>query len=233
VYKLPGGALEELSDALPLSSEALAKLGLRGIHCGCATNLQPGWLNIDRLRFVDAAGRESVPGRLIRIDSARCYLEHDLTRPLPVADAVFDWAFSEHFIEHVSPEQAIAWLREMRRVLKGGGVLRISTPDLRRYAAGYVNRSDGFFERHRRGLLALGFTDVPTRPAWMMNQIFRFWGHQWIYDFDELRMALVTAGFAQDAVVECSFRTGQLPQVCELDRPVRSDESLYVEVRRT
>ncbi len=233
VLRLRGDTVEVLPDPSPLPASSLAALGLRGIHCGCGQTLLPGWLNTDRLQLLDEAGHTSLPGRLTRIDRNHYYLEHDQTQPLPLPDEAFEWAFAEHFLEHVSPEEAVRWLREIRRLLTRNGLLRISTPDLRRYVAGYCNRTDSFFERHRANLLAQGYKDVPTRPAWMINQIFRFWGHQWIYDLDEVRTAAVAAGFAHDAVVECSFRRGQIPNRAELDQLIRSDESLYVEMRRT
>jgi predicted SAM-dependent methyltransferase len=233
VIRVPGDTLEVLPDLPPYTPERLAALGLRGIHCGCGPQLHPGWLNTDRLRLEDEAGHASLPGRLTRVDRVRYYLEHDNTQPLPLPDGAFDRAFSEHFIEHVRPDEAVRWLGEMRRVLARGGLLRLSTPDLRRYVAGYLDRTDRFYERHRGSLRAMGLEAVPTRPAWMINQIFRFWGHQWIYDLDEIRAVAVAAGFAHDAVAERGFRRGLVPSVCELDQPIRSDESLYVELVRT
>lgn len=231
--EIQGRSLELLPDTLALSCARLHELGLRGLHCGSGLNLQRQWLNTDMIRLIDQSGHATLPGRLACIDHTAYYLEHDHTKPVPVDDGAFDWVYSEHFIEHISFQDAVQWLKEMRRLLKVGGLLRLSTPDLHRYAGGYLNGSDGFFDLHRRRLQDMGMKDVPSRPAWMMNQIFRFWGHQWIYDFDELRLALAAAGFAKEAVLQCSFRQGQVPEVCALDLPIRSDESLYVEVRRS
>lgn len=41
----------------------------------------------------------------------------------------------------------------------------------------------------------LGVTAMPERRAWMIKQIFRYCGHQWIYALDELRHAATEAGF--------------------------------------
>jgi hypothetical protein len=70
---------------------------------------------------------------------------------------------------------------------------------------------------------------MPRRPAFMMNLVFYFWGHRWIYDFDELRHALVEAGFAPDSVVRRAFHEGALPEVAMLDRETRRHETMYVE----
>jgi predicted SAM-dependent methyltransferase len=216
----------------PFSEALLRGLGVRGLHSGSGANLHSGWLNTDHLHFVDAAGRESQVGRLVLINGDRFYLKYDSLRPLPIESATFEWIFSEHFIEHLELPAAVEWLCDMRRLLKSGGLLRVTTPDLRRYASAYMNDSDGFFEKHRQHLRAMGMKIVPDRPAWMMNQIFRNWGHQWIYDFDEMRTVAVAAGFHPESVRQCAFRQGDVAAVYSLDREDRSDETLYVEIKQ-
>jgi predicted SAM-dependent methyltransferase len=220
-----------LAEEPPYSAAQLRGFGLRGLHCGCGPCLCAAALNADQGAVTDAAGRTTLPGRLARVEGNFYYLQHDHTRPFPLPDAVFDWAYAEHFIEHLSWDGAVGWLREVRRMLKPGGVLRLTTPDLDRYVRGYLLRGDGFFAEHRRRLQDMG-VDTNERPAWMINQIFYGWGHQWIYDLEELRAVLASAGFDPAAVVTCAFQQGRLPELSALDRPERNDESLYVEVVR-
>jgi 2-polyprenyl-3-methyl-5-hydroxy-6-metoxy-1,4-benzoquinol methylase len=66
--------------------------------------------------------------------------------PWPFADASFDAVWAGEVIEHVLDTPA--WLSELRRVLRSGGTLLMSTPDhgpLRRLALALV---PGAFERH-------------------------------------------------------------------------------------
>jgi hypothetical protein len=63
----------------------------------------------------------------------------------------------------------------------------------------------------------------------MLNQLFHFYGHRWIYDEEELRHALAAAGFAPEAVAVRGFQRGAMPEMAALDRPVRRDETIYVE----
>ncbi|GAA3733650.1 hypothetical protein GCM10022225_14830 [Plantactinospora mayteni] len=102
--------------------------------------------------------------------------------------------------------------------------------------AGYLDDgADGFFPRHRCRLMSLGARpeDLPERKAFMVNQIFQFHGHKWIYDLDELRYALGTAGFDPAAISVRSFGRSAVPHLAALDRAVRNDETMYVDVRRT
>lgn len=232
VIQVKGGGLELLPERPPFDRAKLAKLGVRGLHCGSGTNLHPHWLNTDIIRLVDEGGRATNPAAIARIAKDRFYLEHDHTRPLPVADSALDFAFAEHFIEHITVSEAVDWMREMRRMLRVGGILRVSTPDMRKYVAGYLNPQNGFYESHRKQLLAMGVKNVPGRPAWMLNQIFSFWGHKWLYDPDEVRTVATAAGFSPKDVVEVSYRKSQAAALSTLDLEVRSDESMYLEITR-
>ena len=112
----------------------------------------------------------------------------------------------------------------------------ISTPDLRRYVEGYLDPEGSFFAEHRevlRHIPQFRESGVPDRRGFMVNQIFRYFEHQWIYDLEEIRAAAAAAGFDPDAVTECSFQEGRLPEVAKLDQASHSDESLYVEIART
>jgi SAM-dependent methyltransferase len=229
--------VELLQHEPPFAATVLAQLGMHGIHCGCGRHLRPGWLNTDRLHFHGRLdGNEVERDRIARLEDSLYYLEHDSRQPYPCADASFRWAYSEHFIEHLDPDQAVVWLAELRRILQPGGHLRLSTPDLRRYMSGYANPEDGFFAEHRRRIgrfRAFADKDVPDRPAWMVNQIFYYWEHRWIFDLDEMRHVAGRAGFDPAAISQRSFNEGAVADVAAMDLPLRSDESLYVELAVT
>ena len=54
----------------------------------------------------------------------------DATQDFPIEDNSFDYIFSEHMIEHITYNDAKRMISECFRILKPGGVIRISTPDL-------------------------------------------------------------------------------------------------------
>ena len=167
-------------------------------------------------------------GPMYRIDGGSLFTELDIAEPLPFDDGSMDWVYAEHLIEHVPLPVAVRWLKEVRRVLTPGGLLRVTTPDLAIYVEGYSG--GGFFNRHRRRLsmVKLG-PPMPARRAFMVNQIFYHFGHRWIYDEEELRFVLGEAGFEAENIAVRSFRTGARPDVADLDTSMRSDESIYIE----
>ena len=137
------------------------------LHLGCGDNLLSGWSNID-------------------FNGWRGVIEHNLTRPLPLNAEIVKFIFSEHLIEHITRDEALALTRDCYRVLVPGGVLRLSTPNLRTIVDGYL------------GGMKAEWKDLdwqPQTPCQMLNGSVRLWGHQFIYDFEELKLLLHEAGF--------------------------------------
>jgi predicted SAM-dependent methyltransferase len=228
--------LVELEVDLPLSRAQLEELGVRGLQSGCGTSLRPGWLNSDHRALHDGdreLGRRTVPERLYRIEQDRYFIQHSVPDPYPIEPESLEWAFSEHFIEHLPPGDGIAWLAEMRRLLVPGGLVRVVAPDLRKYMVGYSDPSDPFLVEHARALEPHFPDPAPLqRPAFIVNKMFYGWGHKWMYDFEELRHAAVAAGFAPEAVVELAYREGRVSALAEFDLFEHSFESLYVEIEK-
>jgi 2-polyprenyl-3-methyl-5-hydroxy-6-metoxy-1,4-benzoquinol methylase len=96
-----------------------------------------------------------------------------------IADASFDLVWAGEVIEHVA--DTARWLSELRRVLRPGGGLRLSTPQLgrfqllaaalsgRAFARRFEPRSDHLHHYSRATLRALisdfGFEQIAVRPA--------------------------------------------------------------------
>ncbi|QNM96174.1 class I SAM-dependent methyltransferase [Chitinimonas koreensis] len=221
-----------LADGPQAVAAWLAAHPVAGLHCGSGVNLQAGWLNTDAMQLVGSNGAVSAPGRLCRVGADRYYLQHDAAQPFPLPDGSLRWIYSEHFIEHLPWPEGLRWLAEMRRLLRSGGTIRISTPDLARYIAGYLDPEQTLFQAQHRYLTEHGSRNVPTRRSFMFNQLFFYWGHCWIYDFDELTHALRQAGFPAGGIVRRAFREGGDPALAALDQAMRQQESLYVEAGR-
>lgn len=223
--------LEPTGITEPYTREKLTEVGITGIEFAAWRTAHPHGLATDVIppRDSEAATER---GQLFKLDGQSYFVELDLREPLPFATGSVDWVYAEHLIEHVTVPVAVGWLREVRRILAPGAVLRLTTPDLRRYVEGYAG-GDGFFAEHRREVHAGGLgPPMPARPAFMVNQIFYLYEHRWIYDLDELRYVLSRAGFDPSTVRRRTCADGARADVAALDRPARRDETLYVEVTR-
>lgn len=66
----------------------------------------------------------------------------NLLQVLPYNDNTFDIAYSSHFLEHLDKDNAKKILKEIRRILKDDGILRIVVPDLENIAREYIKLMD-------------------------------------------------------------------------------------------
>ncbi len=65
---------------------------------------------------------------------------YDIRKPLPYPDNTFDAVFALHIIEHLTPSEGEKFVGQIFRVLKPGGMVRISTPDLEDIVRAYLER---------------------------------------------------------------------------------------------
>lgn len=145
------------------------------LELGAGTNRLPGWLHAD-------------------IYTGDIYI--DLTKPMPLPDSSFAYINSEQVIEHL-PEQALTrLLPELRRILRPGGVMRLSTPDLARLVEVYLSSARASHQEFAAYLNTIAPGPHDTR-AQVLNSVMRSWGHQFIYDEEDLTRKLYEAGFAQ------------------------------------
>ncbi|MBC3841534.1 class I SAM-dependent methyltransferase [Streptacidiphilus sp. 4-A2] len=101
-------------------------LGLTGLEFAAFKTAHPQGLGTD-FTPLRGPGQATEPGTLYQVDGERCFTQLDISEPLPFADASVDWVYAEHLIEHVTMPVAVGWLTEARRVLRPGGVLRLTT----------------------------------------------------------------------------------------------------------
>lgn len=118
---------------------------------------------------------------------------------LPFPDNSLDAIFTEHFIEHLPQEDAVLFTREAFRVLRPGGVLRQATPDLEKLVLLYQDKNDAVslaiaVARHMRNHRANSWYAQPT-GCQFLNDVFRLWGHQYIYDRAAFLELVRGAGF--------------------------------------
>ncbi len=173
------------------------------LNLGCGRVRFDGWINIDSDPAV------STPD-----------LVCDLTLGLPFEDESCRFVYCEHFLEHLSAEQGVAYLRECRRVLRPAGILRIAMPSL----DVILEKSCGPNWRDQEWLAWEHYQFIQTR-AEMLNIVFRWWGHQWLYDREELHRRLREAGFAR--IRDAERNQSDEPELC--GRETRQDSLLVCE----
>lgn len=183
------------------------------INVGAGYQGRSGWVNVDGF---SAEGVDCV---------------FDVRKRLPFSDDSARGIFSEHFFEHLDyTEEAPQFLSECRRVLKPGGVLRLSVPDAERYLKAYA-------EGGWSSLAAIRPLDQQHSDGWygwkyntrmeLINFVFRQGQqHKFAYDYETLKFLMVKCGFRQ--ISKSQFGSSTLPELC-IDQKKRETESVYVE----
>jgi predicted SAM-dependent methyltransferase len=181
----------------------LRKADALKLHVGCGKVKFPGWVNID-------------------IEPGAADLIIDVRKGLPFDDESVDYIYNEHFIEHLTYEECEKVLQEFWRVLKKGGVLRIATPDLDYIIDRYINNW-----RDQEWLTWPEYSFIKTRGE-MLNISFRWWGHKYLYNEEDLRNQLKKANFKK--IVRCEWGKSKHASLCGLE--TRKDSKLILEAEK-
>lgn len=207
------------------------------INVGCGRNPLPGWRNFDNspsvllaklplvadllgaLRLIDDPQRDFIQfARANRIERG------DALKGLPVPQGSVEVLYSSHVLEHLDRVEAILFLKEARRMLRPGGILRLSVPDLRRKVQRYLKDGDADMFIADTGL-------IQPRPRSLVqglrNLILGTRHHQWMYDESSLCRLLTVNGF-ENATAVLPGQT-RIPDPGPLDLFERAATSIYVE----
>jgi len=174
---------------------------IRRLNWGCGSSPKPGWINSDRRRCdgVDVVA--------------------DIHDGLPLEDDSVEYAVSIHALQEIPYAGLVSALRELRRVLRPGGVLRLVLPDLDKGIRAYLEKVPGRFLIPDAEVKSLGGKFI-VQMLW--------YGHSRVlFTHDFVEELLLKAGFAR--VNRCAYKeTASVhPGIVELDN--REGESLFVE----
>src|SRR5215813_5501805 len=79
-----------------------------------------------------------------RVSAEENVIQFDIRQSLPHSDRVFDAVSLFHIVEHLTTTEAESFLKEIYRVLKPSGIVRLSTPDLEDICRAYLSRLDEY-----------------------------------------------------------------------------------------
>lgn len=206
------------------------------INIGCGQTPTLGWRNLDNSFSIKLANFDRVSrffsaiGLLDKsqaefIDFAnRNAIEYADATKIPCEDGVCEVLYSSHMLEHLDPDEANIFLRESKRILRPGGIIRIAVPDLQKCVSDYLETGDAdkflasshmCIDRPKGLRQKLRMLIVGTRH------------HQWMYDGKSLSKLFIEQGFV-NPIVQPPGET-LIPDSSALDLREREEESIYVE----
>jgi SAM-dependent methyltransferase len=174
---------------------------VKRLNVGCGPCVEPGWLNADRL---EAEG----------ID-----FPCDIRAGLPVESDSFDYIVGMHMLQDVPYPDVLPVLRELRRVLKPYGILRLGLPDLDKAMEAYLRGDHAYFY--------VRDDDAENIGSKLVTQLVWYGSVRTPFTYDFIEEWLRKAGFRD--VNRCAFEQtySVYPAIVQLDN--RERESFFVE----
>jgi len=209
------------------------------INIGCGPKPTKGWKNFDNYLIVRLSKFPLLPTLLKRVGlidksqvaffqfARKHSIEYgDATKGLPIPTGSVDVLYSSHMLEHLDQKEVALFLKEARRILRSGGIIRITVPDLRMQVQQYIesNDADAF-------ILATNLTQPRPRTIAQRLRILLVGTrhHQWMYDGMSLFRLLEDHGFIDSKILKAGESTIDNPQ--DLDLNERDSESVYIEAK--
>lgn len=207
------------------------------INLGCGDSPTLGWINLDNSPAIKLANQPIKTAILKRIGLlSKVQLDNiefnkrnkiifaDATKRLPFNDKSVSVIYSAHMLEHLSQSDAEHVLIEAKRVLKPGGVIRISVPDLKIIIQEYLESGDARACMQR---LMMQAPSLKTFKDKLMLLLIGYRHHQWMYDGASLSKLLEQCGFKEIEIMK-KGKT-KIVNPASLDLEERVLESVYVE----
>ena len=207
------------------------------VNIGCGRTPTEGWLNFDNSPAIKLA-KSPFKYKLARamgllneqqIENIKWNMEHniqfaDATKSIPLQASSVDCIYTSHMVEHLSQKGARSFLKEVKRVLKVGGVVRIAVPDLRIAVDDYLetNDADAFMRR-----ILVQAPEIITLKQKINLFISGYRHHQWMYDGASLSKLLIEMGFSSAEI--CKDEKTNIIDADGLNLYEREQESVYVE----
>lgn len=189
------------------------------------------WLSRHRLLRGTLIRAGILPARVAEDGWPPDVVVRDLRRPLPFDDESFDAIYASHVVEHLYRTDAHRLLRECRRILRPGGVLRVVVPDLKAIVDEYVTHDgagpghdplerDDACERLNQRLM-LRHDHPPDGPLHLRLYTFfsDFHTHKWMYDAPHLLGLFHQAGFV--CAMPRGYLESAIPNIAEVERSSR------------
>lgn len=166
----------------------------KSYNIGCGSVLAPGYLNVDdaplqnKYDFSRQYVYESdeIPGAII--------FKYDLSNGIPAKPNSLSRIYHSHFLEHLTREEGLTFLKDCYYSLEINGVMRFAVPDFRLWCKNYLDRDLDFFSWYRKNYLNENSDYFHTNAQVFTGMLYNH-GHKMAYDFESLSFLLSKVGF--------------------------------------
>jgi len=171
-----------------------------------------GWMNIDKLNLADFAQKNYY--RFVQSDLELGFVGGP-------SDSV-ELICASHLIEHLDAAAGLKLLKECRRVLSPGGLIRLACPDARKIIQ--------LYEENRLGELDEAVDWGPAATNLEKMNALLYSNHKTVYDEELLARVLKEAGFVR--IQKRAFRESASEKMLRETLDMQPSLSLYMEASR-
>jgi SAM-dependent methyltransferase len=173
------------------------------LNWGCGSWVEPGWVNSD-LKAADGV------------------IVADIRQGLPFDSDFFDYVVSIHALPELEYDELLPALRELRRIVKPHGTLRLGLPDLERSVDAYRRGDRSFFQIPDKEMRTVG-GKLATQLVW--------YGYsRTVFVPEFVEELLLKAGFERVDHVDYGETRSEYAEIVSLDN--RKLESFFVEAQK-
>ena len=193
-------------------------------HIGCGYTIGKNWLNYDS-SSVAAIERVPILKMIIKLNSTKFpkgVRYGNIVKNLLCEENTANNIYCSHVLEHVPLNDGKKMLKNIYRMLKTGGILRIVVPSLEERVEKYIQNKDA-----HSFIKSLGCFKSNENENFVKKLRFLFGGsrHKWMFDKNSLYDELRDAGFDNNKIRECEFGDSGLDIFSEVEDKGRFVES--------
>lgn len=207
------------------------------VNLGCGPTCLKGWKNYDNSISAKLAKFPLVSKVLLKTKIINCEQYNmiiacrknnityaDATKRIPLPDNSASCVYSSHMLEHVSRGKLMYLFKEIKRVLKPGGIIRIGVPDLDIAILNYKKDEDA--DKFMSDLLMEPPT-IETFKDKIKLLLIGYRQHQWMYNKKSIVSLLEKNGLKNVHIK--NIGETNINDHKELNLFERSKETVYVE----
>lgn len=204
---------------------------MKKLNLGCGPSGINGWINYD-WGLLPMISKYKMMDVLIRLKIMPIHYQQewpefelvDIRKLWPLEDGSVDFVYCSQVLEHFELDEAEKILSQVRRVLKTGGLFRLSVPDAQAVIKKYLEDNDIW----QLNESFWGYNKYEYDRSWLgrIKRIF-IRGHQWMYDKALIKKMLQKHGFTDIRMCKCG--QGKIPDLKKIDFKGHEKTSMYVE----
>lgn len=176
------------------------------------------------IRRINLCGGPVIIDGYVNIDIGQgADLVHDIRKPLPLPSDSVEIVVMSHALNYFTYDECKSIVSEIYRILKTGGIVRVSVPDLELFAKAYIEKDREFlFQKLPSGADRFRGATIGDK---FISLAYGYGGVKYFFDYESCAVIFRLAGFKN--IKRCNYGESAIPDIQKIDN--RPELSFYLE----